>query len=37
LLEAANQNNPSLAEEVTRQVMSDSIHYWELAEKNTAQ
>jgi hypothetical protein len=36
-LEAALQNNPARAEEITRRVMLDSIHFMEIAEKNSTQ
>jgi len=36
LLEAALANEPARAEEITRQVMLDSIHLWEAAEKNAS-
>lgn len=37
LLEAALQNDPAQAEEITRRVMLDSIHFMEIAEKNSTQ
>jgi GntR family negative regulator for fad regulon and positive regulator of fabA len=37
LLEAALQNDPARAEEITRRVMLDSIHLMEIAEKNSTQ
>jgi GntR family negative regulator for fad regulon and positive regulator of fabA len=33
LLEAARANEPARAEVITREVMLDSIHFWEVAEK----
>lgn len=36
LLEAAKANDPARAEEITREIMQDSIVFWEIAEKNTA-
>jgi GntR family transcriptional regulator, negative regulator for fad regulon and positive regulator of fabA len=37
LLNAAQANDPAQAEEITRQVMLDSIHFWEIAESQSAQ
>jgi GntR family negative regulator for fad regulon and positive regulator of fabA len=37
LLDAAQANNPGKAEEITRQVMLDSIHFWKIAESSSPQ
>ncbi|MHC1739525.1 MAG: fatty acid metabolism transcriptional regulator FadR [Anaerolineaceae bacterium] len=37
LLESARAKDPEKAEEITRQVMLQSINYWEIAEKNSNQ
>ena len=37
LLEAAHGQKPERAEEITRQVMLDSIHFWQIAARKFAQ
>jgi len=32
-LEAAKANDPARAEEITREIMQDSIVFWEIAER----
>jgi GntR family negative regulator for fad regulon and positive regulator of fabA len=33
LLDAARRNDPAAAEEITRKVMLDSIHFWQISEQ----
>ena len=35
ILAAARQNDPAAAEEITRRVMLDSIHFWQISAQPT--